>query len=161
MRLFSGLMVALLSSCVLAAPVTLPHDEYMPADIYGLRQDKPEQILFQVDQYRLLFASEQRPGTAASSSLEAGSVLFLQGRSLLAGNPVERAEVRFVPAGSALRPARLDGRSQTLMLVYPESMLAVLLQQLQTPGAEYVQARFYGNGLIWGDIHSAPAKAAP
>jgi len=160
MRLIAGMMAALLSTCVLSAPVSLPHDEYMPADIYGLRQDKPEQILFQVDQYRLLFASEQRPGPA-SSSPEAGGLLFLQGRSLLPGNPVERAEVRFVPAGGTLRPARLDGRSQTLMLVYPESMLAVLLQQLQAPGAEYVQARFYGNGLIWGDIHSAPAKAAP
>lgn len=155
-----GLLTLLLSASALAAPVTLLHDEYMPADIYGQRQDKPEQILFQVDEYRLLFASEQRPG-AVSSAPEAGSVLFLQGRSLLPGNPVARAEVRFVPQGSTLRPARLDGRSQTLMLVYPESMLPVLLQQLQTPGAEYVQARFYGNGLIWGDIHSAPAKAAP
>tara|TARA_R110000764_G_scaffold61741_6_gene131643 strand:- start:5452 stop:5931 length:480 start_codon:yes stop_codon:yes gene_type:complete len=159
MRL-GGLIALLFSVSALASPVTLPHDEYMPADIYGQRQDKPEQILFQVEQYRLMFASEQRPGPT-SSVPETGSVLFVQGRSLLPGNPVVRAEVRFIPQSSTLRPARLDGRSQTLMLVYPESMLPVLLRQLETPGAEYVQARFYGNGLIWGDIHSAPSSAKP
>ncbi|MEH6565635.1 MAG: hypothetical protein V7756_09970 [Halopseudomonas sp.] len=158
MRLLGLSLLLLLSPSAGAAPVILPHDEYMPADTSGLRQDKPEQILFQVEQYRLLFASEQRPGVA-SSAPEASSHLFLQGRSLLTSSPVQQAEVRFVPPGTALRPARLDGRTQTLLLTYPDSMLPVLLQQLSSPGAEFVQARFYGNGLIWADIHSEASAA--
>jgi len=150
-----ALSLLLASLSALAAPVTLPHDDAMPADLYNQRQDKPEQVLFEVQEYRVVFASEQRPGTAASST-QANSFLLLQGRTLLPGSPVQRAEVRFVASGAALPPTRLDARRQTLMLVYPESMLPVLLQQLSSPGAEYVQARFYGNGLIWGDIHSAP-----
>tara|TARA_R110000751_G_scaffold292573_1_gene399892 strand:- start:717 stop:1211 length:495 start_codon:yes stop_codon:yes gene_type:complete len=152
-----GLSLSLLLASLpaLAAPVTLPHDEAMPADIYNQRQDKPEQVLFEVQEYRVVFASEQRPA-AGSSSTQANSFLLLQGRTLLPGSPVQRAEVRFVASGAVLLPARLDARRQTLMLVYSESMLPVLLQQLNSPGAEYVQARFYGNGLIWGDIHSAP-----
>ncbi|MBA6420508.1 hypothetical protein ACS8E9_08105 [Pseudomonas neustonica] len=160
MRLCVLIALAIISCYTLAAPVTLPHDEYMPADVYSLRQDKPEQILFQVEQYRVLFATEQRPGVV-SSTPEASSLLFLQGRSLLPGAAITRAQVSFVPPGVTLRPAQLDGRSQTLMLMYPESMLPLLLQQLESPGAEYVQARFYGNGLIWGDIHSAAQVARP
>ena len=157
-----GLLLALAMMCceLSAAPVSLPHDEYMPPDVYGLRQDKPEQILFQVEQYRVLFATEQRPGVV-SSAPQASSQLFLQGRSLLPGGAIERALVSFVPAGEALRPAQLDGRSQTLLLMYPDTMREALLRQLESPGAEYVQGRFYGNGLIWGDIHSAAQRAQP
>lgn len=160
MRLCALIALVVASGSSLAAPVTLPHDEYMPADIYSLRQDKPEQVLFQVEQYRVLFATEQRPGVV-SSAPEATSLLFLQGRSLLPGVTMTRAQVSFVPPGAALRPAQLDGRSQTLMLMYPESMLPLILQQLESPGAEYVQARFYGNGLTWGDIHSAARVVGP
>lgn len=155
--LLSGLGLSLLLAGLpaLAAPVTLPHDDAMPVDLYNQRQDKPEQVLFEIQKYRVVVASEQRPGAAAGST-QANGFLLLQGRTLLPGSPVQRAEVRFVASGAALPPARLDARRQTLMLVYPESLLSVLLQQLNSPGVEYVQARFYGNGLVWGDIHSAP-----
>ena len=38
--------------------------------------------------------------------------------------------------------------------------MTTIRQQLDAPGADYVQGRFYGNGLIWADVHSAPQSGA-
>ncbi|HCB44566.1 hypothetical protein BXT89_07170 [Halopseudomonas pachastrellae] len=144
---------------LLAAQVSLPHDEYLPADPFGQRQDKPEQVLFEVQRYSLTVGSELRPGGRPNQA-EAGVWLLLEGRSLLAGSPVERARLHFVEGGAGLRAARLEDDANTLVITYPLSLLPVIRQQLDAPGADYVQGRFYGNGLIWADLHSAPQSGA-
>jgi hypothetical protein len=58
----------------------------MPADTYGLRVDRPEQILFEVRQYRLTLGSEARTGSAAA--VQAGAWVHLEGTSLVPGSDV-------------------------------------------------------------------------
>lgn len=137
-----------------ANPVTLPHDEFMPEDTYGLRADRPEQILFEIRQYRLTLGSEARAGSAPA--VQQGAWLHLEGVSLVSGSSVTRARVVLVEPGARLRPAQLDTRGGVLVLYYPQPALDSLLALLNGPGPHYVQGRFYGNGTVWADLHAGP-----
>lgn len=154
---FVGMLLSVLGSAVLANPVSLPHDEFMPEDVYGVRRDKPEQMLFQVEHYRLTVGTEQRPG-ATQVGTGHGVWLLLEGRSLISGSPVRRAEISFVDVGARTRQTRLDSRSQTLHLSYPLSYLDTLLRVLDQASPSYVQARFHGNGTVWADVHGGPVS---
>ncbi|HDZ55942.1 MAG TPA: hypothetical protein ENI17_16585 [Pseudomonas xinjiangensis] len=152
-----GLFFALLCTASMAGPVTLEHDEFMPEDVYGLRTDKPDQMLFQISSYRLTIGSEARPG-GLNDALAAGVWLFAEGRSLAEGSPVRQAQIEFLNPGSRPRPARLDPATQTLFLYYPLAYLETVLSLIDAPGPAYVQARFYGNGTIWADLHAGPIE---
>lgn len=142
-----------------AAPVSLLHDEYLPEDIYGQRLDRPEQVLFEVQRYSLTVGSELRPG-ARPNEAQAGISLLLEGPSLLPGSPVQRARLQFSDGAGGQRGARLVEAGTLLLINYPQAMLPIIRQMLDSPGKDYVQGRFYGNGLIWADVHSEPAAAA-
>ena len=150
---------ALLVQSLAAAPVALPHDEYLPEDLYGQRQDKPEQVLFEVQRYSLTVASELRPG-ARPNDAQASVSLLLEGRSVLPGSPVQRARLQFVDGAGGQRGARLADDGALLVINYPLALLPAIRQMLDSAGTDYVQGRFYGNGLIWADLHSAPVSAA-
>jgi hypothetical protein len=153
-RYLVSIMLAFLCSTPMANTVTLPHDEFMPEDLFGLRTDRPDQILFEVRQYRLTLGTEARAGN--SPAVQAGAWLYLDGVSLVSGSAVGSARVVLLEPGARLRPAQLDGRSGTLVLYYPQSMLEALLSLLSGPGPHYVQGRFYGNGTVWADLHAGP-----
>lgn len=136
----------------MANTLGLPHDEYMPDDLYAARKDKPDQMLFEVQSYRLTLGTEYRPN-ALPSPQSNGVWVFLQGRSLISGSPVQQARIAFVDAGSRARPARLDSATQTLYIEYPQAHLDTLMRLLEGGGSAFVQARFYGNGTIWADVH--------
>lgn len=138
-----------------ADPVRLAHDEFLPADVYGSRQDRPDQVLFEIASYRLTLGNETIPQAIPGAQ---GSIawLFLEGRSMVSGNSVSKAQVNFVEAEGRMLPGRLDQSSQTLMLYLPSARLDTLLGVLSKPGPHYVQARFYANGTVWSDIHSGP-----
>ncbi|HSP30612.1 MAG TPA: hypothetical protein VLO13_01145 [Halomonas sp.] len=136
----------------MANTLDLPHDQYMPDDLYAARKDKPDQMLFEVDSYRLTLGTEYRPN-ALPSPQSSGVWVFLQGRALVAGSPVNRARIAFVESGSRARPARLDPQTHTLHIEYPLAHLETLLRLLDGEAPAFVQARFYGNGTIWADVH--------
>ncbi|UAW97900.1 hypothetical protein KEM63_14020 [Halopseudomonas nanhaiensis] len=152
-----GALLVALASPAMAEQVRLPHDEFLPPDVYGSRQDRPDHVLFQVTAYRLTLGSETIPqaipGVQGSSAW-----LFLDGHSLVDGNPIDRAQVNLIEAGGRMLPARLDRSSNTLMLFMPAAQLDTLLTLFASPGPHYVQARFYANGTVWSDIHSGPVK---
>lgn len=150
---------ALLALPLAAAPVALPHDEYLPEDLYGQRVDRPEQVLFEVQRYSLTIGSELRPG-ARPNDAQAGVSMLLQGRSLLPGSPVQRARLYFADGPGGQRGARLVDDGTLLVINYPLALLPAIRQMLDSPGKDYVQGRFYGNGLIWADMHSEPVPAA-
>ncbi|KAA0692401.1 hypothetical protein DT594_15685 [Halopseudomonas laoshanensis] len=147
-----SILLALLSSAPMANTLGLPHDQYMPDDLYAARQDKPDQMLFEVDSYRLTLGTEYRPN-ALPSPQSAGVWVFVQGRSLIAGSPVHQARIAFVDAGSKARPARLEPDTQTLLIEYPVAYMQTLMRLLDGDAPAFVQARFYGNGTIWADVH--------
>ena len=153
----AGVMLAVLATPVAAEPVSLPHDEFLPPDVYGSRADRPEQVLFEVDAYRLTLGNETVP-QAIPGAQGSSAWLFLEGRALVSGSPVERAQVNLIEAGGRVLPARLDRSSKTLTLYMPASRLDTLLKLFDRPGPHYVQARFYANGTIWSDIHSGPVR---
>lgn len=153
-RTLVSIALTVLCSAPMANTISLPHDEFMPEDVYGLRVDRPEQILFEVRQYRLTLGTESRTGSA--SAIQAGAWLHLEGGSLVSGSPVARARVVLIEQGARMRPAQLDARSGTLILYLPQSMFDALLGLLTGPGPHYVQGRFYGNGTVWADLHAGP-----
>lgn len=149
----------LLALPLAAAQVSLPHDEYLPEDIYGQRQDRPEQVLFEVQRYSLTIGSELRPG-ARPNDAQASVSILLEGRSTLTGSPVRRARLQFAEGTGGQRGARLVNDGTLLVINYPLALLPAIRQMLDSPGTDYVQGRFYGNGLIWADLHSEPVAAA-
>lgn len=153
-RCLVSIILAMLGTAPMANAVSLPHDEFMPEDVYGLRVDRPEQILIEILQYRLILGTEARTGSAAA--VQPGAWLHLEGRSLVPESTVTRARIILLETGSRLRPAHLDGRTGVLTLYYPQAMLEALLQLLAGPGPHYVQGRFYGNGTVWADLHAGP-----
>lgn len=150
---------ALLALPLAAASVSLPHDEYLPEDVYGQRVDRPEQVLFEVQRYSLTVGSELRPGARPNEAQTTVSLL-LDGRSLLPGSLVQRARLQFADGAGGQRGARLAEGGTLLLIHYPLALLPTIRQMLDSPGKDYVQGRFYGNGLIWADLHSEPAAAA-
>lgn len=153
-RRLVSIILVILGTAPMANAVSLPHDEFMPADTYGQRVDRPEQILFEVRQYRLTLGSEARTGSAAA--VQTGAWVHLEGTSLVPGSDVSRARIVLIEPGARLRPAQLDAANATLVLYYPQPMLESLMQLLMGPGPQYVQGRFYGNGTVWADLHAGP-----
>lgn len=151
-RILISILLALLSSAPMANTLGLPHDQYMPDDLYAARRDKPDQMLFEVEKYRVTLGTEFRPN-ALPAPQSSGVWVFLEGRSLIAGSPVHQARIAFVEPGSRARPARLDSQSQTLYIEYPLAHLDTLMRLLEQAKPAFVQARFYGNGTIWADVH--------
>lgn len=154
-----SILLATLASVVLAAPLSLPHDEFMPPDRNATRPDKPEQMLLEVENYRVSAGLESRQGPVGK--LQQSSLwLFLDGRSLLRGNNALRSvRVGFVEDAKVLPPPRYEPDTQTLALFYPMGYFDVLTALLASSGPHFVQARFYGNGTIWADIHAGPLSA--
>lgn len=157
--MLTNMLLVAFSASLAAEPVRLPHDHFLPPDVYGSRQDRPEQVLFEIAEYRLTIGSETIPqaipGAQASSAW-----LFLKGRSLADGNAIERAQVNLIEASGRMLPARLDRSTGTLMLYMPAARLDTLLTLLASPGPHFVQARFYANGTVWSDIHAGPVAIA-
>lgn len=151
-RALVSILLVWLCSAPLASAQGLLHDEYLPDDLYAARQDRPDQMLFEVQRYRMTLGTEYRPN-ALPAPQSAGVWVFLEGRSLIQGSPVRQARIAFVDNGTRPRPARLDAKSQTLYIEYPQVHLEALLRLLDAPRPAYVQARFYGNGTIWADVH--------
>lgn len=152
-KAFFSILLLFVCSAPMANASGLPHDEYMPADLYGSRQDRPDQMLFEVERYRVTLGLEHRPG-ALPNPHSAGAWIFLRGRPLIDGSPVTQARISFAEPGSRPRPARLDAESQTLELQYPAGYFDYLLRLLEADRPSYVQARFYGNGTVWADVHA-------
>lgn len=150
-----AMLLAALGTAGAAEQVRLPHDEFLPPDVYGNRQDRPEQVLIEITGYRLTLGNETIP-QAIPGAQGSSAWLFLEGRSLAEGNEVSRAQVNLIDAGGRVLPARLDRSSQTLMLYLPAAQLDTLMTLFSNPGPHYVQARFYANGTVWSDIHSGP-----
>lgn len=151
-RMLVSILLGLLCSAPMASTLGLPHDQYMPDDLYAARQDKPDQMLFEVESYRITLGTEYRPN-ALPAPQSTGVWVFLEGRSLIAGSPVRQARIAFVEAGSRARPARLESKTQSLLIEYPLTHLDTLMRLLERTGPTFVQARFYGNGTIWADVH--------
>ena len=154
-KVLTSILLAALASVVAAAPQDLPHEEFMPPDRYAARQDRPEQLLLQIDNYRMTAASESRQGSTGRSQ-ESSLWLFVEGRSLLRGGALRSVRIGFIDGAASLPPARHDQQAQTLTLYYPLSYLPALTGLLDGPGPHFVQARFYGNGTVWADIHAGP-----
>lgn len=152
-RVIISILLSLLCSAPMANTLGLPHDQYMPEDLYAARQDKPDQMLFEVQSYRLTLGTEYRPNTLPAPQ-SSGVWVFLEGRTLIAGSPVHQARIAFVEVGSKARQARLDSNTQTLHIEYPLAHLDTLMRLLENGSPTFVQARFYGNGTIWADVHS-------
>jgi len=150
-KVLTSILLAALASVVAAAPQDLPHEEFMPPDRYAARQDRPEQLLLQIDNYRMTVASESRQGSTGRSQ-ESSLWLFVEGRSLLRGGALRSVRIGFIDGAASLPPARHDQQAQTLTLSY----LPALTGLLDGPGPHFVQARFYGNGTVWADIHAGP-----
>ncbi len=153
----TSILLAALASVVLAAAPGLPHDEFMPPDRYAVRQDRPEQLLLEVESHRLTAGVESRPA-ATGKAQEASLWLFLEGRSLVRGSSLRSVRVGFVGDAETLPPVRYEQNTQTLTLFYPMRYFTVLTSLLATSGPHYVQARFYANGTVWADIHSGPVS---
>lgn len=151
-RLILSIILVLLCSAPMANTLGLPHDQYMPDDLYAARRDKPDQMLFAVEKYRVTLGTEYRPNALPAPQSSAVWV-FLEGRTLIAGSPVHQARIAFVEAGSKPRQARLESKTQTLHIEYPLAHLETLMRLLERDSPAFVQARFYGNGTIWADVH--------
>lgn len=154
-KALTSILLALLPSVVAAAALQLPHDEFMPPDRYAARQDRPEQLLLEVESYRLTVASESRR-SGAGNTQQSAFWLFVEGRSLLPGAPLSQVRVGFVEGPGPVPPARHEPATQTLTIHYPQQYLETVRDLLAGPGPHYVQARFHGNGTVWADIHAGP-----
>lgn len=152
--LFSILLI-LACSAPMASPIVLPHDLALPDDLHGVRQDKPDQMLFQVEGYSLTLGTEYRANTSPGSQ-DSGIWMRLAGQSLIHGSPVRQARISFTEPGVRARPARIDPPSQTLHMSMPVGQLELVLRLLEGSRPVYVQARFYGNGTVWTDVHTDP-----
>lgn len=156
-KALTGLFLGMLTGVVSAAPPSLPHEEFMPPDRYAARQDRPEQMLLEVARYRLTIASESRQAGAGRIQ-ESSLWLFIEGRSLVRGSQLDNVRVGFVEGTGTLPPARHEAATQTLTMYYPLSYLTSVLGLLEGPGPQFVQARFYGNGTVWADLHAGPIE---
>lgn len=156
-KVIISILLAGLACVVSAAPAGLPHDEFMPPDRHAIRQDRPDQVLMQVDNYRITAAIESRQ-VSVGRMQESSLWLFLEGRSVLTGDSLRQVRVGFVEAADNLPPARYDAASQLLTLYYPRGYLPTLTGILNGPGPHFVQARFHGNGTVWADIHAGPVR---
>lgn len=153
-----SILLAALASVVIAAPLSLPHDKFMPPDRNATRPDKPEQMLLEVESYRVSAGLESRQGSVGKVQ-QSSLWLFLEGRSLLPSNNALRSvRVGFVEDANSLPPPRYEPDTQTLALFYPKDYFDVLSSLLANPGPHFVQARFYGNGTLWADIHAGPVS---
>ena len=154
-KLCISILLAGLACVASAAPPSLPHDEFMPPDRHGVRVDRPEQMLLQIDNYRITVASESRQ-VSVGRMQESSLWLFLEGHSLAAGSDRQKVHIGFVEAADTVPAARLDAVNQTLTLYYPLSYLQTLVHILNGPGPHFVQARMHGNGTVWADVHAGP-----
>lgn len=154
-KALTSILLAALAGVVVAAPLDLPHEEFMPPDRYAARQGRPEQLLLQIDSYRMTVANESRQGSTGRSQ-ESSLWLFVEGRSLLRGGALRSVRIGFIDGAASLPPARHDQQAQTLTLYYPLSYLPAVTGLLDGPGPHFVQARFHGNGTVWADIHAGP-----
>lgn len=150
-KVLTSILLGMLASVVAAAAPQLPHDEFMPPDRYAARQDRPEQLLLEVERYRLTVASESRQ-TGTSRTQESSLWLFIDGRSLLPGAQLAHVRIGFVDGPGSLPPARHE--AGTLTLYFPLGYLETVRGLLAGPGPHYVQARFHGNGTVWADVHA-------
>lgn len=153
-----SILLAALISVGPAAAQGLAHDEFMPPDRYAARQDRPDQMLLEVQRHRLTVGVESRPA-ASGKTQEASLWLFLEGRALLQGSSMRSVRVGFVGDAESLPPARYEHNIHTLTLFYPMRYFPVVTSLLAAPGPHYVQARFYANGTVWADIHAGPVTA--
>ncbi|MCO5787401.1 hypothetical protein DHB74_13630 [Pseudomonas sp. G11-1] len=154
-KVLTSILLGTLASVVAAASSPLPHEDFMPPDRYAARQDRPEQMLLEVDNYRLTIASESRQAGTGRTQ-ESSLWLFIAGRSLLRGSQLDSVRVGFIDGPGSLPPARHEAATQTLTMYYPLSYLDTVRGLLEGPGPHFVQVRFYGNGTVWADIHAGP-----